>query len=253
MSGRLEGTRANVTGAASGIGRAAAVRFAEEGAQVGLVDIDEGDGAETASVISDVGGESLTLVADVTREDRIAAAVQRAADTWGGLDIVVANAAILLAGEDDRVDRLDLAVWQQTLDVNLTGVFLTCKHGVRALLASGGGSIVCSASPTGLYGSAPRLSAYSASKAGVYGLIRAMAAAYAPEGIRVNGVIPGYTRTPMNDYVSEEQHRELLRTVPLGRQGLPEEAAEVMLFLASDDAAYVTGAVWPADGGLTAV
>jgi 3-oxoacyl-[acyl-carrier protein] reductase len=159
----------------------------------------------------------------------------------------------LRAGEDDRVDRLELAVWQKTIDVNLTGVFLTCKHGIRALLASGGGSIVCTASPTGLYGSAPGLSAYSASKAGVYGLIRAMAAAYAPEGIRVNGIIPGYTKTPMNDYVGERQHRELLRTVPLGRQGLPEEVAEVMLFLASDDAAYVTGAVWAADGGMTAV
>jgi NAD(P)-dependent dehydrogenase (short-subunit alcohol dehydrogenase family) len=252
-SGRLERKRTIITGAGRGIGRAAAVRFAEEGARVGLVDIDEGDGAETASAISDVGGESLILVADVTREDAIGAAVQRAAETWGGLDIVVANAAVLLAGEDDRVDRLDLAVWQRTLDVNLTGAFLTCKHGIRVLLAAGGGSIVCTASPTGLYGSAPALSAYSASKAGVYGLIRAMAAAYAPEGIRVNGVVPGYTRTPMNDYVSEEQHRDLLKTVPLGRQGLPEEVAEVMLFLASDEAPYVTGAVWAADGGMTAV
>jgi NAD(P)-dependent dehydrogenase (short-subunit alcohol dehydrogenase family) len=250
---RLESKRAIITGAGSGIGRAAAVRFAEEGARVGLVDVNEGDGAETASAISDVGGESLVLVADVTREDTIGAAVRRAAETWGGLDIVVANAAVLLAGEDDRVDRLDLTVWEQTLDVNLTGAFLTCKHGLRALLASGGGAIVCTTSPTGLYGSAPRLSAYSASKAGVYGLIRAMAAGYAREGIRVNGVVPGYTRTPMNDYVSEEQHRELLRTVPLGRQGLPEEVAEVMAFLVSDDAAYVTGAVWAADGGMTAV
>jgi NAD(P)-dependent dehydrogenase (short-subunit alcohol dehydrogenase family) len=253
MSGRLEGKRAIITGAANGIGRAAAVRFADEGARVGLIDINEGDETETASAISNVGGESLILVADVSREDEIAAAVQRATDAWEGLDIIVANAAVLRAGEDDRVDRLELAVWQKTIDVNLTGVFLTCKHGIRALLASGGGSIVCTASPTGLYGSAPGLSAYSASKAGVYGLIRAMAAAYAPEGIRVNGIIPGYTKTPMNDYVGEEQHRELLRTVPLGRQGLPEEVAEVMLFLASDDAAYVTGAVWAADGGMTAV
>jgi NAD(P)-dependent dehydrogenase (short-subunit alcohol dehydrogenase family) len=252
-SGRLEGKRAIVTGAGSGIGRAAAVRFAEQGTRVGLVDVDEGRAAETASAISDVGGESLVLVADVTREDAIGAAVQRAADAWGGLDIVVANAAVLLAGKEDRVDRLDLPVWQQTLDVNLTGAFLTCKHGVRALLASGGGSIVCTASPTGLYGSAPGLSAYSASKAGVYGLIRVMAAGYAREGIRVNGVVPGYTKTPMNDYVTEEQHRELLRTVPLGRQGLPEEVANVMVFLASDDAAYVNGAVWAADGGITAV
>ena len=253
MSGRLAGKRAIVTGAGSGIGRAAAVRFAEEGARVGLVDIDEGEAAETAAAISNAAGESLLLVADVTQEDAIAAAVDRAVAAWGGLDVVVANAAVLLADEDDRVDRLDLAVWQRTLDVNLTGAFLTCKHGLRALLASGGGSVVCTASPTGLYGVAPALSAYSTSKAGVYGLIRVMAAAYGPDGIRINGVIPGYTLTPMNDYVTEEGHRDLLAKTPLRRQGLPEEVAEVMLFLASDEAAYVTGAVWAADGGMTAV
>ncbi len=252
-SGRLDGKRAIITGAGSGIGRAAAVRFADAGARVGLVDLDEAKGAETASAVSDVGGESLLLVADVTREEAIDGAVRRAVEAWGGLDVVVANAAVLLAGQDGRVDGLDLAVWQRTLDVNLTGAFLTCKHGIGALLAAGGGSVVCTASPTGLYGSAPWISAYSASKAGVYGLIRVMAAGYARDGIRVNGVVPGYTKTPMNDYVSEEQHRELLETVPLGRQGLPEEVADVMVFLASDVAAYVTGAVWAADGGMTAV
>jgi 3-oxoacyl-[acyl-carrier protein] reductase len=253
MGGRLDGKRAIVTGAGSGIGRAAAVRFAEAGAKVGLVDINEGKATETASQISDVGCESLVLVADVTREDAVEGAVGRVVESWGGLDVVVANAAVLLAGQDDRVDRLELAVWRHTLDVNLTGAFLTCKHGIRALLATGGGSVVCTASPTALYGSAPGITAYSTSKAGVYGLIRATAAAYAADGIRVNGVIPGYTKTPMNDYVGEEQHRKLLRTVPLGRQGLPEEAAEVMLFLVSDQAAYVTGAVWAADGGMTAI
>jgi 3-oxoacyl-[acyl-carrier protein] reductase len=253
MRGRLADKRTIITGAASGIGRAAAVRFAEEGARIGLVDVDEGNAAETASAVSNVGGEVLNLVADVTREEEVAATIRRATEAWGGIDVVVANAAVLLAGEDDRVDRLELAVWQRTLNVNLTGTFLTCKHGIRALLAGEGGAVVCTASPTGLYGSAPRISAYSASKAGVYGLIRVMAAAYAREGVRVNGVIPGYTKTPMNDYVTDEQHRELVGTVPLGRQGLPEEVAEVMLFLASDEAAYVTGAVWAADGGMTAV
>jgi 3-oxoacyl-[acyl-carrier protein] reductase len=253
MRGRLADKRTIITGAASGIGRAAAVRFAEAGARIGLVDVDEGNAAETASAVSNVGGEVLNLVADVTREEEVAATIRRATEAWGGIDVVVANAAVLLAGEDDRVDRLELAVWQRTLNVNLTGTFLTCKHGIRALLAGEGGAVVCTASPTGLYGSAPRISAYSASKAGVYGLIRVMAAAYAREGVRVNGVIPGYTKTPMNDYVTDEQHRELVGTVPLGRQGLPEEVAEVMLFLASDEAAYVTGAVWAADGGMTAV
>ncbi len=165
-SGRLDGKRAIITGAGSGIGRAAAVRFADAGARVGLVDLDEAKGAETASAVSDVGGESLLLVADVTREEAIDGAVRRAVEAWGGLDVVVANAAVLLAGQDGRVDGLDLAVWQRTLDVNLTGAFLTCKHGIGALLAAGGGSVVCTASPTGLYGSAPWISAYSASKFG---------------------------------------------------------------------------------------
>ncbi len=166
---------------------------------------------------------------------------------------MVANAGVELAGEDDRADRLDLAVWQRTLDVNLTGVFLVCKHGIRALLASGGGAVVCTASPTGLFGCAPGFDAYSASKAGVYGLTRVMAADYAREGIRVNAVIPGYTRTPMTEWVTPEEHGALLKTIPLGRQGEAEEVAAVMVFLASDEAAYVTGAAWAADGGMTAV
>jgi 3-oxoacyl-[acyl-carrier protein] reductase len=139
------------------------------------------------------------------------------------------------------------------MDVNLTGVFLTCKHGIRALLDTGGGSVVCTASPTGLYGCAPGLDAYSTSKAGVYGLIRVMAADYARDGIRVNGVIPGYTDTPMNSWVDAAQHEALLATIPLRRQGLPEEVASVIAFLASDEARYVTGAVWAADGGMTAI
>jgi NAD(P)-dependent dehydrogenase (short-subunit alcohol dehydrogenase family) len=137
--------------------------------------------------------------------------------------------------------------------VNLTGIFLTCKHGIRALLASGGGAVVCTASPTGLYGCAPGYDAYSASKGGVYGLIRVMAADYAADGIRVNGVIPGYTKTPMTNWVTPEQEEKLVSTIPLGRPGRPEEVAAVMAFLASDETPYVTGAVWAADGGMTAI
>ena len=236
-----------------GMGRAAAVRFATEGARVGLLDLNEEAASAVADEVASAGGEALVLVADVRVEEQVAAAVDTAVDAWGGLDIVVANAGVELAGQDDRADRLSLDVWQRTIDVNLTGVFLTCKHGIRALLASGGGSVVCTASPTGLYGCAPGYDAYSASKAGVYGLIRVMAADYASEGIRVNGVIPGYTKTPMTEWVSEEQETALLRTIPLGRAGRPEEVAEVMLVLASDETPYVTGAVWAADGGMTAI
>ena len=235
------------------MGRAAAIRFAAEGARVGLIDRDEEAVRGTAADIEVAGGEAIVFLADVTDEGQVAAAVERAVAEWGGLDVVVANAGVQLAGEDDRADRLSLEVWQRTIDINLTGVFLTCKHGLRALLASGGVAVVCTCSPTGLYGVAPGYDAYSSRKAGVYGLVRVMAADYASEGIRVNGVIPGYTHTPMTTWVTPADAETLLRGIPLGRAGEPEEVAAVMAFLASDQTPYVTGAVWAADGGMTAV
>jgi len=249
----LQGKRAIITGAGNGMGRAAALRFTAEGARVGLIDRDERALRGVAGEVDAAGGEALVLPADVTSEEQVAAAVAGAVSAWGGLDVVVANAGVQLAGEDDRADRLALEVWQRTIDINLTGIFLTCKHGIRALLAGGGGTVVCTCSPTGLYGVAPGYDAYSASKAGVYGLVRVMAADYAAEGIRVNGVVPGYTNTPMTSWVTPADAETLLRGIPLGRPGEPEEVAAVIAFLASDETPYVTGAVWAADGGMTAV
>jgi NAD(P)-dependent dehydrogenase (short-subunit alcohol dehydrogenase family) len=248
----LHGKRALVTGAARGIGLATAERLAAEGARVALIDVDLQALADAAA---SVGPDAVALHADVRDEDALRSAVEHAATALGGLDIVVPNAAIQLVGADDRADRLDRAVWQETVDVNLTGAFLTAKHGARALLASGGGAVVCIASPAGTHGIARSLQAYSASKAGLIGLVRAMAADYAAEAIRVNAVLPGITETPMNRWWTDDDamREQVLAPVPLGRAARAEEIAAVVAFLASDDASYVTGALWTVDGGLTAV
>jgi NAD(P)-dependent dehydrogenase (short-subunit alcohol dehydrogenase family) len=248
----LQGKRALVTGAARGIGRAIVERLASEGARVALVDVD----ADALADATTAAGEgALALHADVRDEDAVRYALERATAELGGLDVVVPNAAIQLVGADDRADRLDRAVWQATVDVNLTGAFLTAKHGARALLAGGGGAIVCIASPAGTHGIARGLQAYSASKAGIVGLVRAMAADYAREAIRVNAVLPGITETPMNRWWTDDPavREQVLAPVPLARPARAEEVAAVAAFLASDDASYVTGALWTVDGGLTAI
>jgi len=248
---RFEGKRVVITGASKGIGRATAVRFGKEGAWVALISRSKKDLEEVANLIATGGGEALVLPADVSQEDQIAAAIDSASLKWGGLDIIVSNAGIELPFEDSRVDSLELSVWQRIINTNLTGQFLTCKHGVRHLLKGGGGVVVMVGSPCGSKGFCFKEHAYSASKGGILALMQVMAIDYAQDNIRVNACIPGFIDTPMNAHVMSDP--ELLKTwnatIPMRRPGTAEETASVILFLASDEAAYVLGSAFVVDGG----
>jgi len=254
-TGRLAGKRAIITGASLGIGRATALRFAREGARVGLIARRPGPLEEVVDAIAAEGGVALALPADVSDESQLATAIDTAAEAWGGLDIVVSNAGIELPEQDAPVHRLELSTWQHILAVNLTGQFLACKHGIRHLLAGGGGAVVCVGSPCGVMGICTNEPAYSASKAGVMSMARVMANDYVSHGIRVNTVIPGLIDTPMNDYVMRDPAllEQWTSGIPSKRAGTADETAAVIAFVASDEASYVVGASWAVDGGQTMV
>jgi len=242
-----------VTGAGSGIGQATVERLVGDGARVAMLDLqftNEVDGEHRSGRPTPV-----RIVADVSIEASIQAGVMSAADQLGGLDGVVTCAGIQLFGRDSAAEDLALETWQRTIDVNLTGTFLSVKHAIPHLRAAGGGSIVCICSPTGARGSAPGFDAYSASKGGVAGLVRVLAADYAPANIRVNGLMPGFTFTPLVRSITEDSdiQNSVVSRIPLGRPGRPEEVASCVAFLLGDDASYVTASILVADGGFTGV
>ncbi len=247
---RLEGKTALVTGAALGIGLAVATRFAQEGARVVFADRN-GDGA--ASAAAEIGGETRAVTMDISDEDAVAAGFAELEGAGWAPDVVVANAGVQLFGEDAPAADLDLAAWRRTIDINLTGTFLTVKHAVRSMLLHGGGSIILTGSPTGVNGEGKDFTAYSASKAGIHGLGRTVAAAYAGRGIRVNTVQPAYTETPLVAAISEnpESRAAIVNRIPLGRAGTPNDVTGIMVYLASDEGAFATGALFSVDGGMT--
>lgn len=247
---RLAGRTALVTGSATGIGYAVAERFVAEGARVIVADR---DAAASAAAVEALGDAARAAVLDIADEESVAAAfADLIADGWAP-NVVVANAGVQLFGQDAPAADLDLDVWKRTIDINLTGTFLTVKHAVRAMRESGGGSIILTGSPTGLNGEGKDFTAYSASKAGIHGLTRTVAAAYADRGIRVNTVVPAYTETSLVTTITTdpEARAAIIGRIPLGRAGAPDDVAGIMVFLASDDGAFATGSLFAVDGGMT--
>lgn len=247
---RLAGTTALVTGSATGIGRAVAERFAREGARVIIADWN----AEAAATVAAGLGESARAVSmDISDEASVAAAFAQLDAAGWSPGIVVANAGVQLFGQDAPIADLDVDVWRRTIDTNLTGTFLTVKHSVRAMLANGGGSIILTGSPTGVNGEGADFTAYSVSKAGVHGLTRTVAAAYARHGIRVNTVVPAYTETGLVRTISDDPSARaaIVGRIPVGRAATPQDVEGIMVFLASADAEFATGALFAVDGGMT--
>lgn len=250
---RLEGKAAVITGAASGIGREAALLFASEGAAVAAVDLNE---EAVRTVVSDIiaaGGTAIPVVADVSKDADVAAMIASAEEAFGRVDVLFNNAGIMHSDDGDAVGTGE-AIWDLTMDINAKGVFLGCKYGIPALQRSGGGSIINTASFVAHLGAATPQVAYTASKGAVMAMTRELAVVHARQGIRVNALCPGPLRTEllMKFLDTEEKKQRRLVHVPMGRFGEAAEMAKAALWLASDDSSYVTGTEFLVDGGITA-
>jgi NAD(P)-dependent dehydrogenase (short-subunit alcohol dehydrogenase family) len=250
---RLEGKVALITGAAGGIGKVAAERFAAEGARVVVADVLDEAGDATAAGIRDAGGEAAYVHADVSDSGGAERMIATAVDRFGRLDVLYNNAGIMHAA-DESVLSTPEDVWDRTIDINLKGVFLGCRYGIPAMLESGGGSIVNVASFVALMGAAVPQIAYTASKGGVLAMTREIAVEFARRGIRANALCPGPIETPLTGQIlntPEKRNRRLVH-IPVGRFGRAEEIAQAALFLASDESSLMTGAALVVDGGITA-
>jgi NAD(P)-dependent dehydrogenase (short-subunit alcohol dehydrogenase family) len=249
--GRLDGKVALITGAGSGMGREACSMFANEGARVAAIDVDGASLEETAAAVRADGGDLATFSADVADERQVREAVQGAVERFGALHILYNNAGVLWRDRDVSVLETDEAVWDRVMAINLKGMVWVCKYGVPKLIEAGGGAIVNVGSTSALLGDTVPQDAYTASKGAVISLTRNLAVQFAPHGVRANCIHPGFTDTPMQTVRTTDPAwvEAAVSSIPLGRLGTPRDVVNAALFLASDEAAYITGAELVVDGG----
>jgi NAD(P)-dependent dehydrogenase (short-subunit alcohol dehydrogenase family) len=243
---KLKGKVALVTGFGSGLGQAIAVLFAREGASVAGTSLTASKGRETLAAIENVGGKAFFRAGDVSDSAAMSAVVAETVRRFGGIDIVVNSAGVRTNG---KITEIDEQAWDRTLNVNLKGVFIVSRLAIPEMKKRGGGVILNIGARSGMLGQAGR-AAYCASKGGLITLTEAMAMDHAPDNIRVNCICPGPTRTPMVDTSTAEKLARYKTRVPLGRIGEPEDIACAALYLASDEASFVTAAILPVDAGM---
>ncbi|MEZ4709648.1 MAG: glucose 1-dehydrogenase [Caldilineaceae bacterium] len=250
---RLQDKVALITGASSGIGRETALLFAQEGASVAVVDINDEGGQETVRMVEQTGGRALYVRADVSKAADCQHMVEQAEERFGKLNVLFNNAGIMHS-RDDNAMTTEEEIWDLTININLKGVFLGCKYGIPALQRAGGGSIINTASFVALLGAATPQIAYTASKGGVLSMTRELAVIHARQNIRVNALCPGPLRTEMlmSFLNTEEKRQRRLVHIPMGRFGEAKEMAKAALWLASDESSFMTGAEFVVDGGITA-